>query len=86
MFVDNNKDKCKIFYKDKEYDLTTEFNAENIKQIEIQLNGILNITNMEEMFYKCSDLISLPDMHLINIKNVTTIEDIFGNAISDLHL
>ena len=32
-FVENNKDKCKIIYNNKEYDLTTEFNVENINQL-----------------------------------------------------
>jgi len=32
-FVKNNKDKCKIIYNNKEYDLTTEFNVENINQL-----------------------------------------------------
>ena len=55
-FVSNNKDKCKIFYNSKEYDLTSKFNVENINHLgilEIQLNGILNITNMSYMFSKC---------------------------------
>ena len=45
-FVNNNKDKCKILYNNKEYGLTDKFNVENKNQLEIQLNGILNITNM----------------------------------------
>ena len=42
-FVENNKDKCKIFYNNKEYDLTAKFNVENINQLEIELYGIFNL-------------------------------------------
>ena len=40
IFVDNNKDKCKIIHNNKEYDLNSKFNVENINQLEIELNGI----------------------------------------------
>ena len=53
IFVENNEDKCKIFYNNEIYDLTSTFNIENINQLEIQLNGILNITNMERILYNC---------------------------------
>ena len=76
-FIKNNKNKFKIFYNNKEYDLITKFNIENMKELEIELNGILNITNMSNMFYKCYNLISLPDIHLINTKDVTNMSCMF---------
>ena len=64
-FVSNNKNNCKILYNNKILDLKTEFNVENINQLEIELNGILNITSMEYMFNDCKNLTFLPDIHLI---------------------
>ena len=85
-FVKNNKDKCKIFYNNKEYDLITKFNVENINQLEIELNGILNINNMSHMFYNCSNLIYVPNIGLINTKNVTDMSDMFSdcNALKNI--
>ena len=68
-FLINNQDKCKIFYKNKEYALSTKFKVENINQLEIILKGMLNINNMENIFDRCANLISLPDIHLINCFN-----------------
>ena len=82
IFIENNKDKCKIFYNDEIYDLTNKFNAENIEQLEIQLNGIFNITNMNKIFYGCTNLISLPDIPLINTKNVSDISYMFKDCSS----
>ena len=68
-FVRNNKNKCKIIYNEKEYKLTDKLKIEeNNEEIEITLKGISNITNMGEMFYNCTSLISLSD----NISNLNT--------------
>ena len=66
-FVENNRENCKILYKNKEYDLQSVFNIENIEEkdnniLNIKLKGINNITNLSCMFYKCSELLSLPDI------------------------
>ena len=62
-FVENNKDICKIEYKNKEYELEECFNIENLnlnKDIfEIKLKGINNITNMSYMFYQCKSLLHI---------------------------
>ena len=76
-FVKNNKDKCKIFYNNKEYDLTTKFNVENINQLEIELYGILKINNMSCMFHGCSSLTSLPNISNWDTKNVTNMSLMF---------
>ena len=76
--VKKNKNSIRIIYhNNKEYGLTDKFNVENKNQLEIQLNGILNITNMENMFYQCYNLISLPDIHLINTQNITNMSHMF---------
>ena len=78
-FIKNNKDKCKIIYENKEYDLIEEFNInnKNINKLEIKLYGINNITNMNSMFYECSALESLPDISIFDTSNVTDMSFLF---------
>ena len=62
-FVKQNKNKCKIVYKNKKYKLKTylkNYNRES-KEIKIKLVGINNIGNMEEMFYGCYHLTSVSE-------------------------
>ena len=80
-FVKNNKDKCKIIYNNKEYELTEYFN--NIdNELKIKLKGITKITNMSCMFYNCSSLSSLPDISKWNTSNVTNMSYMFCNCSS----
>ena len=55
MFVINNKIKCRIKYKNKEYELKEKFIIENIndEKLEIELIGVNNITDMTGMFNNC---------------------------------
>ena len=71
-FVANNKDKCKIEYEGKEYDLQEEFNVKDIKKdrLELKLIGINNIVNMKSIFQECKDLMILPDIAQWNTFNV----------------
>ena len=78
-FVDVNKDKCKIIYNGKVYELTEYFkfdnNNNNNKQngsIKIQLRINNNITNLSYMFYKCEELLSISDI-LFENSNITNI-------------
>ena len=84
-FVDNNKDKCKIIYKSKEYELNEYFNnidnnyngKDEIKII-LRIKDIIN--NVSCMFYRCKTLLSFPDNYQLNsfsIKNkdVSTFND-----------
>ena len=78
-FVKNNKDKCKILYKDKEYELKEFFEDiintddldNNLIQIKLCLNK--NLNNMSYMFYNCNSLLSFgtPKLDIIydNINN-----------------
>ena len=75
-FVQNNKNKCKILYNNEVYELQDRFKSKNINPLEIQLIGILNITDMTEMFRGC-DVISLPDIHLIDTSNISSMCDMF---------
>ena len=84
-FVKNNKDKCKIRYNDKEYELKTYFNDidkkynnENI--IKIKLKGINKITNMSYMFNGCIALSSSTDISNWDTSNVTDMSYMFNNC------
>ena len=76
-FIKNNKDKCKIIYEEKEYNLTEYFNAKNINKLEIKLKGINKVTNMKGMFYKCKLLESLPDISNWNTDNIIDMSFLF---------
>ena len=81
-FVDNNKKKCKIIYKNKEFELKEYFNDINKKynnkdEIKIKLKGINNITNMSHMFYNCETLYSLSDILKLDTSKVTSMSGMF---------
>ena len=73
-FIKKNKDKAKIIYKNKIYelkeyfeDIDTNYNHKDL--IKIKIIFIHNIINMSYMFYDCYTLISLYDNNEIsNIK------------------
>ena len=58
-FVNKNKDKCKIIYNEKEYDLMTYFTLDNNynhnDSIKIQLKINNNITDISYMFSFCRE-------------------------------
>ena len=65
-FIANNKDKCLIIYKEKEYELKEYFeeinnNYELNNIIWIKLSGINNIIVASFMFHQCYSLITLRD-------------------------
>ena len=68
LFVERNKNKCKIIYEGKEEELKEKMEiykswfSKKINKLEIKLKGINNVTNMSYMFYGCSSLSSLPDI------------------------
>ncbi len=83
-FVANNKDKCKIVYKDNEYDLTEyvndiDNNYNNKDLFSIKLRGINNITTTYQMFNACDLLISLDiqDISKWDTSNVINFNSIF---------
>ena len=75
-FIKNNMKKCKIIYKDSEYDLKEYFEEidhdyNNEESIVFKLKGINNITDMSEMFYSCYFLSSLSGKwNSLNINNM----------------
>ena len=76
VFVDNNKNICKMVIDNKECELSEEYNvkAKNNK-LKIKLKGINNATNMSYMFRGCSTLSSLPDISKLNTSNVICFVD-----------
>ena len=83
VFVDNNKNICKMVIDNKECELSEEYNvkAKNNK-LKIKLKGINNATNMSYMFRGCSTLSSLPDISKLNTSNVTNMSYMFCGCSS----
>ena len=80
-FIKNNKDKCKIIYEEKEYEIKEKLDIDNNKIkneiLEIKLKGINNITDMSYMFYECYNLSNLPDISKWNTNNITDMSFMF---------
>ena len=68
-FVEKNKDKCKIIYNEKEYDLILYFKLDNNYNhnghLKIRLIINNNITDISGMFFECNELLSITDYQLI---------------------
>jgi len=88
--VANNKENFKIIYQDNIFDLMEYFDLKNKNNnddiLEIYLKQINDINDMSFMFYKCSSLISLPELSRLNSNNVTKINSIFSGCSSLLKL
>ena len=70
-FVEKNKDKSKIIYNEKEYELTEYFevgnnlnNDNNLIKIQLKIDN--NITNIANMFNGCETLLSFRDISNLN--------------------
>ena len=73
-FINKNKDKCKIIYENKEYELKEYFddidnNIKNKEEISFILRINKNITDISYMFYKCDELYLIRDKSKINYYN-----------------
>ena len=84
-FVKNNKDKCKILYKNKEYELKKYFDeidkTYNYKDIiSFRLKGFNNITDMSYMFSECNSFSLLPDISKLNVSKVTNMSNLFNGC------
>ena len=83
-FVKNNKDKCRIIFNEKEYDLKEYFditnykNEKNILEIELKINN--NLEDMSYMFDGCSSLLYLSNNW--NTNEVTNMSYIFKDCLS----
>ena len=84
-FISKNFGKCKIIYKNKEYDLCEYINDIDNKYyindiIKIKLKGYNNITDLSYMFYNCNKLSSLSDISKWNTSNVNNMRSMFNNC------
>ena len=75
-FVNNNKDKFKIIYMEKELEITDFFedienNCEHLELITIKLKIIKQITNLSYMFSECNKLYSVSNVSYFNNSNIT---------------
>ena len=84
IFVENNKNKCKMMIDNKEYEITEKYcvNNNNHNKLYIKLKGINNVTNMSGMFGGCSLLLSLPDISKWNTSNVAHMSYMFYECSS----
>ena len=78
-FAYNNKDKCKIIYNEKEYNLIEVFKFDNnynhnSNKIQLRINN--NITDIGHMFYESKELLSIKDLSDENF-NITDINQSF---------
>ena len=80
-FVNIYKEKCNIIYNDKEMELKEYFDLENYDKnkhlLTLKLKGINNITDASGMFFECSSLLSLPDIHKWDTSNITLMNHMF---------
>ena len=81
-FVYNNRNKCKIIYNNNIYELKPKIKFKKNEQLILKLKIISNLTNMEKMFYNCSNVILLPDIHLIDTSHVTNMSYLFSDCQS----
>ena len=60
-FLNKNKDKCKMVYNEKEYDLRVynifinNYNHNDSVKIQLRINN--NITDISDMFFLCKELL-----------------------------
>ena len=87
-FVNKNKDKCKIIYNEKEYDLMEYFEFDNNYnhndsfKIQLRINNN-NITDISHIFFQCKELLSISDL-LVDNYNITDINELFdGNNFNN---
>ena len=81
-FVENNKNVCEMIINDYEYELCSfidikKYNYDNSGIFKIKLNGVKNITDMSYMFYKCKNLISVPNISQMNTSKITNMNRLF---------
>ena len=71
-FIKRNKNKCKIIYKNKIYELKEYFegidmNYNHKDLIKFKIIFIHNIFDMSYMFYKCDSLVAFYDNYVANL-------------------
>ena len=89
-FVKNNKNVCKLFINEEEYELCSYLDKKEIKSngdtFKIILKGINNSKDLSGMFEDCSSLLSLPDISNWNTSEVTNMSNMFSYCRSLISL
>ena len=86
VFVKNNKDKCCIEFKGRNYQLqeyfrTKEYDQSNFDLI-IKLKGINNISNMCSLFEDCKALLEISNLSNWNTNSITNMSNLFKGCSS----
>ena len=82
-FVEKNKTNCYLINDGKQQELCSKINVMNKKNLEIKLKETKLITDMKNIFEKCSNLISIPDISKWDFSNIVDISGMF-NGCSNL--
>ena len=82
VFIENNFDKCKIVYNDKEYELKEYFedidsNNNHKDSITLILRGFNNITDMSYLFNECDSFTSISFIEKKNESKIIIDENFF---------
>lgn len=85
-FVENNKENCSIIINGQEKEICDNYkyknNEINNNSLKIELVIKKDLTNMKNMFIKCSSLLSITDFSLIDTKKVFDMSNLFSGCIS----
>ena len=80
-FVERNKNNCKMIINGKEKQLKAfkkfKWSIKNIDKFEVKLKGIMNITDLTDMFNGCRLLRYLPDISEWNTSNIINMSYMF---------
>ena len=78
-FVNNNKSLCKIFFKNREYELREKLKTESISNfgMEIKLTGINYINDLSYIFHECSELSSISHISKWDTSNIKDMQYMF---------
>ena len=83
-FVNNNINKCKLLFQNRQYNLMENFDIKNLNVhvLELKLIGFESITNMSHIFDNCNSLSPLSNISDLNTKNINDMSYIFNGCSS----
>ena len=83
-FVKANKENIKIEINGNEYNLMKQFAINDINEdtLEVKLKILNPVTDLSNMFYNCSSLLSLSNLSKINTSNIKAMDNMFNGCTS----
>ena len=84
-FINNNRKNIELYFNGNKLDILLKYNKNNYKLkniFEVKIKIINPLTNMSYMFYDCSSIISISDLHKIDTSQVTDMSYAFGGCSS----